>query len=168
MSAPVSVNPVLDDTGQYADKNQNGPVWFLAGTIGDQNKTAYRTCSIPRQNAVLFPVINYLRTSEPGFKNDLELAKHVEKDIDDIVVNEATVDGEEVSIFRVKSIPHVFRLIVTEENKLDIPIGASIAAADGYWVFIKSLAAGEHKINFHGSCSGGIKNAAAQYRITVG
>jgi len=165
LSVPIPVNPVLDNTGQYADKNQHDPVWFLAGTIGDENKVAHRTCIIPKQKAVLFPVINYIRTSEFRFKTDIELANHVQKDIDDIVINEAIVDGQEVPIFRIKSEPHIFNLIVREENKFDIPVGTTRASADGYWVFIKSLSIGQHKVYFHGSCSGGIRNASAQYQI---
>ncbi len=44
LSIPIPFNPVLDDTGQHADRNQHDPVWFLAGTIGDENKVAHRTC----------------------------------------------------------------------------------------------------------------------------
>ncbi len=167
LSVPISLNPVLDNTGQYADKNQTGPVWFLAGTIGDENKIAYRTCIIPKKKSVLFPVINYIHTWEPKFKTNIELANHVQKDIDDIVVNEATIDGQEVSIFRVRSDPQIFDLRVKEENKLDIPVGNTLASADGFWVFVKSLDIGQHNINFHGACSGGIRNAAAQYQITI-
>jgi len=165
LSAPITVNPVLDNTGQFADKNQHDPVWFLAGTIGDKNKVAHRTCIIPKQNAILFPVINYIRTPEPRFKTDIELANHVQKDIDDIVINEAMVDGQEVPIFRIKSEPRIFNLIVREENKFDIPVGTTMASADGYWVFIKSLNIGQHEVYFHGACSGGLRNASAQYQI---
>ncbi len=167
LSVPIPVNPVLDNTGQYADKNQHDSVWFLAGTIGDENKVAHRTCIIPKQTAILFPVINYIHTSDSTFKTDIELVNHVQKDIDDIVVNEAMVDGQKVPIFRVKSEPRIFSLRVREENKLGIPVGNNIASADGYWVFIKSLNKGQYEIYFHGACSGGARNASAQYQITT-
>ena len=92
---------------------------------------------------------------------------HVQKDIDDIVVNEALIDGHRVPICRVKSDPRIFNLIVREENKLEIPIGTTTASADGYWVFVKSLSSGQHEVYFHGACSGGIRNASAQYKIMV-
>jgi hypothetical protein len=165
LSVPIPVNPVLDNTGQYADQNQHDPVWFLAGTIGDENKVAHRTCIIPKQQAILFPVINYIHIRAPSFKTDIELANHVQKDIDDIVVNEAMIDGQKVPIFRVKSDPRIFNLRVREENKLEIPVGSTMASADGYWVFIKSLNIGRHEVYFHGACSGGIRNASARYQI---
>jgi hypothetical protein len=167
LSIPIPLNPVLDDTGQYANQNQNGSVWFLAGTIGDENKTAHRACIIPKHKAILFPVINYIHTSDPKFNTNIELVNHVQKDIDDIIINEAIVDGYQVPVYRVKSEPRLFNLIVKEENKLEIPLGLSTAAADGYWVFLKNLNTGKHDINFRGACSGGLRNAAAQYQIII-
>lgn len=167
LSSPISNNPVLDDTGQYADINQSGPVWFLAGTIGDENKVAHRTCNIPGEKAILFPVINYVYTYEPRFRTDSELVRYVTTDIDDIVIKHAIVDGNIVPSHRVQGEPSIFSLKVKEENKLDIPVGINQAAADGYWVFLKPLAKGEHEIYFHGACSGGIRNATANYQITI-
>lgn len=167
LSVPMPVNPLLDNTGQYADRNQHYPVWFLAGTIGDENKVSHRTCTIPTQTPILFPVINYIRTTEPRFKSNSEMVNHVQKDIDDIVINEAVIDGHSVPSYRVNSNPCLFRLSVKEKNKLDIPVGTTIASADGYWVFIKSLNCGQHDVYFHGACSGGIRNASARYQITV-
>ena len=34
LSLPVEINPVKDLTGKNCATNQNGPVWFLAGTVG--------------------------------------------------------------------------------------------------------------------------------------
>jgi hypothetical protein len=166
-SVPVPINPVLDDTGQHGSINQNGPVWFLAGTIGDDKKAAHRICSIPTGKALLFPVINFIYTNEPKFKTDSDLVDHVTKDIDDIVIKQAAVDGTMIPIYRVPAEPQTFYLKVKEDNKMDIPIGISKAAADGYWVFLKPLAKGEHEIYFHGACSGGIRNATANYQITI-
>jgi hypothetical protein len=52
------VNPIVDNTGKHAGINQGGPVWFLAGTPGD-NKIPIRKCIVPYGKALLFPVINY-------------------------------------------------------------------------------------------------------------
>ena len=51
-------NPLLDDTGEHSFVNQNGPVWFLAGTFGE-GKCPKRKCAIPAGKAILFPVINF-------------------------------------------------------------------------------------------------------------
>lgn len=170
LSSPISINPLLDDTGEHADINQNGPVWFLAGTIGCENKVAHRTCSIPSGKAVLFPVINYVYTCdvlESKFVTNSELVEHVVKDIDDIIVRDAILDGKAVPVYRVHSEPPTFPLVIKDENKLNIPIGINNASADGYWVFLQPLAEGEHQISFHGACSGGIRNSAASYHLKV-
>jgi hypothetical protein len=165
LSIPMPNNPVLDDTGKYAAINQSGPVWFLAGTIGDENKIAHRRCYIPAEKAILFPIINYIYTFEPKFNNDSELVKYVASDIDDIVTKETVVDGKTIPPYRVTGEPSIFILEIKERNKLDIPLGINKAAADGYWVFLKPVPRGEHEIRFQGACSGGIRKAAANYHI---
>jgi hypothetical protein len=57
-------------------------------------------------------------------------------------------------------------LIESEE----VPKGAKTidkAASDGYWIFLKHLSKGEHRIFFAGSCSSGIRNVRATYNVTV-
>lgn len=166
LSIAESNNPVLDNSGENAHLNQNHKVWFLAGTIGDDNVIAHRTCIVPKGKHIMFPIINYIYTEDRPF-NEMEVINHVKNDIDDIVVKEASIDGYRVPIYRVKSDPFLFNLKVTEENKFGIRVGEIDACADGYWVFIKSLSEGAHEIKFHGACSGGIRNAAANYSIRI-
>jgi hypothetical protein len=166
LSIPISINPVLDETGKYAGINQQSKVWFLAGTIGDENKVAHRSCVIPKGKAILFPVINYIFTDE-FLCSGIDLIKHVQKDIDDIVVREAIVNGYRIPTHRVKSEPLLFKLKVDEENKLGIPVGTTMASADGYWVFLKPLNDGKYDLHFHGACSGGLRNASAHYQIMI-
>jgi hypothetical protein len=170
LSAPISANPVLDDTGQFADTDQEGPVWFLAGTVGDLNKIANRKCIIPKGKAVLFPVINYICThnsSESELVSASDLVRLTARDIDDITVRDVMVDGELITAYRISSEPKLFRLTISSENILKIPSGLNEAAADGYWVFLGPMECGRHSIGFHGACAGGARNAAANYDITI-
>src|SRR5438093_7134593 len=57
VSFEPSVNPLLDNSGTYCNSGQSGPVWFLAGNFGG---TTTRTCTIPANTALLYPVINSL------------------------------------------------------------------------------------------------------------
>jgi hypothetical protein len=151
-ATPKNINPILDETGEYASIDQNGPVWFLAGTAGE-NKSIRRTCSIPSEKSILFPVINYEMNpiEKPELKTKSELIKH----------------GISMPIYRVRSDPPVFPLTINEHNGFGIPGGYTNATADGYWVFLKSLPQGEHNIYFHGSCSGGIRNVTATYALRI-
>jgi hypothetical protein len=166
---PAKTNPGSDKTGENAGINQVEPnVWFLAGTIG--GNTVARKCLIPKERAILFPVINYeMNTFErPELKTELQLLKHVTQDQDDIVNLDAVVDGQRIPIFRVRSDPTFFYITAPEDNAMEIPFGATAyATADGFWVFLKPLPSGEHTIYFFGSCSNGTRNVKANYRITI-
>jgi len=64
IAIPSEINPLLDETGDNCDVNQQGPVWFLVGTPGDTtigNLTtgdAERDCVIPEGKKILFPIFN--------------------------------------------------------------------------------------------------------------
>ena len=167
-STPKSNNPVYDQTGQNAHVNQAGPVWFLAGTFGE-NRIVRRSCTIPYGKAVLFPVINYEinNLENPSLKTNLDLINNVIEDINDIVKKDVIIDGKLIPVFRVQSDPQTFTLKISEGVDTDFPSGVTTAAADGYWVFLKPLSIGMHKIYFHGSCSGGARNSTAEYNISV-
>ena len=167
-SAPKAVNPLLDDTGVNAGINQEGPVWFLAGTFGE-NKIPKRKCRVPREKAILFPVINYEMNEleNPKIKTGPDLIRHVIEDINDITIKEVTIDGQMVPIYRIQSDPPIFSLSINDDNCIGVSGGITKAAADGYWVFLRPLSMGQHHIYFHGACAGGIRNASADYHLTV-
>ena len=89
LSIPKKNNPLLDDIGCFADVGQNGPVWFIAGTLGE-NKLPRRACTIPSSKAVLFPVINYETDviQDPELVDEIDLVEHVSQDMDDIITKE--------------------------------------------------------------------------------
>src|SRR3954470_4456879 len=55
LQAPVVTNPLLDTTGHFANVNNNGPVFFIAGSQGG---AVTRSFSVPAGKPVLFPLIN--------------------------------------------------------------------------------------------------------------
>ncbi|WP_307813409.1 hypothetical protein [Streptomyces sp. N35] len=55
LSAPDELSPVRDETGEHAAWNQPDDLWFLAGTYGGK---VVRTCAIPADRPVFFPVFN--------------------------------------------------------------------------------------------------------------
>ena len=51
LGIPAAENPILDETGEFADVDQSGSVWFLAGNFGGTTEPHnHHTC---RQSAVL-------------------------------------------------------------------------------------------------------------------
>lgn len=169
VSIPIERNPALDYVGQNSGANQTAPVWFLAGTFGE-NKRPIRKCTVPRNMAFFFPIINYEinQLEDSSLKSDQEMISHVVDDINDIIKKVVTVDGNNIPAYRVQSSPEVFYLNLGPSNCLGLKPGLVKVAADGYWAFLKPLSIGEHEIFFHGSCSGGIRNSTAQYFLSVG
>jgi hypothetical protein len=169
VAIPANKNPGADETGENAGIDQFHPnVWFLAGTFG--GKSVERECLIPKKRAILIPVINYeMNTLEkPELKTESELIRHVIEDQNDIMNLDAVVDGQKISIYRIRSDPPFFSITAPEDNAVQIPLGGTTSAtADGFWVFLKPLPPGEHSIYFSGSCSSGIRNVKANYRITI-
>jgi hypothetical protein len=168
VSSPFEVNPIVDDTGKNGSTNQTGPVWFLAGTLGE-NKLPIRRCVIPFGKGLLFPVINYEtnQLEEPKLTTEKAMVKHVVDDINDIIRKVAIIDGINIPTYRIQSSPKVFCLNVSNDNWLGIVPGKIKTAADGYWVFLKPLDIGRHEIFFHGSCSGGTRNSTARYFLNI-
>lgn len=167
LSLPRDQNPITDITGEYASRNQRGPVWFLAGTFGG---TAERTCEIPAEKAIFFPIsCNETSYAEcPNFKTEAELRAFAKADIDQVKTLMATVDGQRLpssDLRRVRS--PMFDLALPEENVLGVAAGNTRSASDGYWVFLKPLPVGRHEIHFYSSCRIGIQLIESRYHLTV-
>ena len=164
---PKDQNPITDTTGENASHNQRGPVWFLAGTFGG---LAERTCEIPAEKAIFFPIsCNETSFAEcPNFKTEAELRAFAKADIDQVKTIMATVDGQRLpnsDLRRLESPP--FELTLPEGNVLGAPPGKTKSNSDGYWVFLKSLPVGRHEIHFFSSCRIGTQWIEAWYHLTV-
>lgn len=172
LSIPKLVNPAFDKSGEYANVNQKrGEVWFLAGKVGDENADLpERSCEVPRSHSILFPVINCEVNSLelPELTSHRDLVDHVSKDENSIILKECVLDNITVPVQRVKSDPSVFEVKIDPDNPYNVyGGGVTIAAADGYWVFLKPLPVGNHDISFRGSCENGRLNSGATYHLQV-
>lgn len=149
-SIPKDQNPIIDKTGENCSKGQDGPVWYLAGTTGDTSH-AHRSCIIPREKSILFPIIvsQFSRSEKPTMTHR-ELVRYAAKDIDQASFLEVIIDNlhlTDLSKYRVQS---YFNLDLVEGNIWDIKPGPTMAASDGFWVFLKPLRVGRHTVNFQG------------------
>ena len=173
LSTPKSVNPVIDESGDYAHVNQPpNNVWFLAGKLADDEdkKLPNRFCRIPNGRSILFPVINCEANSleYPELQTDQDLIERVKRDEDTIIKKECYVDGKSIPPQRVKSDPPIFELRLNEDNAISVKGGGNTyASADGYWIFLKPLPTGEHIISFQGSCEYGKLHSGAKYRLEI-
>lgn len=171
LSTPKKINPVVDESGDLAGVNQlSDHVWFLAGKFGSEDQLfPDRRCTVPFGRSVLFPVINCLASplEYPELKTEQQLIDHVMNDENSIVKKDCFVNDNMIDVMRVRSDPLVFSLTIDSDNAIGVEGGKTIASADGYWVFLKPLPAGDYIVRFAGACENGRLNSGAHYKIRI-
>lgn len=181
LSIPTGQNPQLDPSGQYCMVGQRGPLWFLAGTFNGD--TVPRTCSVPEDKTLFFPVANAININSPdvcGSPPENEPVKDL-RAMSKATVDGATdlsvqVDGRPVNrlIQRVQS--QVFEVALPEDNVFDALCGGpgsvpatvySPAVDDGYYVTVGPLKRGTHTIHIQATAGPGGVNEDVTYKLTV-
>lgn len=156
---PYDLNPANDSSGAFAGNNQShNAVFFLAGAV---NRRAKRKVTIPKNKAILFPIITTVDSEieRPGSSlNDLQ--KFCQNDGDDMISLEVAINrGTKTEIILWTGELYRYRIFSEEidldmvQNNLFTREGRKCkAAADGYWCFIKenSLPKGENTLWFRG------------------
>jgi hypothetical protein len=136
-------------------------VWFLAGTFGGD---ASRKCRIPLGKSLFFPLINDLISfaTDPHLRNESELRMYAKADLDETSIppTRANVDGFEIpNIERYRVQTRVFDIALPPRKPNSTEAGSwfssripvtTRAVSDGYWVFLKPLRNGLHRIEFVG------------------
>jgi hypothetical protein len=163
VSIPQPSNPAADATGKNCGLNQNGPVWFLAGTTGG---SAERTCTLPAGKAILFPIIN----SEcdflgyPNVKTELGLVSCAKADPDRTTNLQATIDGVDLrQLEKYRIISQPFNVTFPSNNLFGSPVGTTTMVSDGFWVFLQPLAIGQHELHFSGLTPGNPTTGTANF-----
>jgi hypothetical protein len=162
LSIPAADNPLADATGANCMLGQRGADWFLAGTFGVTSAT--RTCSIPAESVLFFPVANLVAFDTPNAcgQDSTPLPsgfyRAIAADFVNGVVNaSATLDGQPVgSLQRVQS--KVFSVAIPADNLFaaacapygGLPAGVySPAVDDGIYARLNPLAVGSHTLHIH-------------------
>ena len=174
MSFPVDENPGTDTTGEDCSKGDFGDTFFLAGIFGGK---AERECRITEGQDILIPIVNTICATISGETVESLLAQCAEiteqtrnlkliidrNQVRNLEDNRVTVE----SLFTVSDLP--------ENNLFGLSAGSSVdAVADGYWVLLEGLSAGEHDITIfgiqHGQLSSGDKwdvKSQVTYHLTI-
>lgn len=162
LSIPTPVNPLLDVTGENCMVGQHGPVWFLAGFFS--GGTGRRTCSVPDDKSLFFPVANSINFNTPNVCGQdatnvpvRELRQLSASSIAGVTTVSAELDGKRIQhVRRIRS--EVFAVALPENNVFDTPckdlsnVPAGIyspAVDDGFYVSLDPLEAGSHRLHFH-------------------
>lgn len=157
-------DPLTDPTGAAANRDQSGPVFFVAGTAGGG---AVRTFTVPADRYLLIPLLNAeLSQLELGdfSLTEAQVRAEVNGLADLIDELHASIDGVPVpNLFDYREESPAFEYFAAPNNVIGVPTGDSgIAVADGYWLMLAPIPVGEtHTINFGGAVT------AFDFRIDV-
>jgi len=148
MGLPLEGHPFLDTPDFDVTEGQTGDVWFLASVFG----TVERTCTIPADTALFVGMVNVETSSLEGVPTEAEQEATSIFFADHILDISCTLDGVPVAdldAFRFLSPQFSFSApspwIFGETG------GTGTAVADGYYVFLKPLAPGEHVLEIEGA-----------------
>lgn len=173
MASPEEINPVRDITGKNCAVGQMGNVWFLAGGFGSSKIS--RTCTIPADKYVFFPVVNmsYWSKSENNGSTCKTAISNAAMNNDTALDLFVELDGiamSDVKSYRAKTKEcfNIFERVPKEFG----PYNAFPSASDGFWILLKPLSKGSHTIKFRGrynQASGAFGRMVQdiEYQITV-
>lgn len=186
MAIPPADNPLDDDTGANCGVDQKGPIWYLAGTTGG---FAERECTIPEGKRILFPIINTfcseltdadlikllleIPENEPIPPSQLKsgLISCAEFFMDQVDILEVSIDGQDVTNLEESRVQSpLFKIVYPEDNVFGVTANTGIpqkSIADGFWVLLDGLEAGEHTIEFKGGISSFPFETGVLYHITI-
>jgi hypothetical protein len=149
-SIPKDIHPAIDTVGVHSSINQTDPdLWFLAGSFGNI-EPIIRRCTIPSGRSIVFPIVEKEDSfsEDTDLKTESDLIKRCTHAMDLVVHMEASLDGQIIESQRVLS--QVFDLFFPANNVYDVPPGKTRSVCDGYWIFLKPLTSGKHRVRFMG------------------
>ena len=170
MALPYSTGPINDPTGAACASGQQGDLWFLAGTAGG---SAERTCDVPADRQLVFPLLNWFCAFFPElYPDDEAVAQGVSEMVGAIGslpdgVCELTLKLDGVDLLADLDAANdlfgytddVFEVEANDDHFASAEgfAGGTIPAITaGYYVRIKPLAPGDHVLEFGGSlCTDG-------------
>jgi hypothetical protein len=167
LGIPAAENPVLDPTGEFADVDQAGPVWFLAGTLGDPTPLE-RTITVPVGKAVFFPLVSFVYWGPDDLPVAIEVAEllgvdpaHLsDEELLRLLANFSLVELSELRLtidgVEIENLESYFAdspgFSIEDDDLLDDfgfpPDGHELFVTAGYWIMLAPLPPGEHTLDF--------------------
>lgn len=149
---PFATNPAADPTGEFANLNQSGPVFFVAGSFG--GPTEPRSFNVPAGKYLLVPLINYVFWAPEDGADEAEVRALAASNVDTVVSPYFELDGNVLANpeshreatpsggFTLNFAPLLDEIGLSPMDRL--------AVADGYWVMLEPLSRGTHTLRFGG------------------
>lgn len=151
-NSPADTSPIMDETGAWAGVDNDGSVFFLAGSfVGDVT----RDVTVDAGTPILVPILNqltfqYVGPGEKGAANQAQ-AEWM-KSVSDLFLE---VDGAAVRNLQADLVRTSWFGGEIQEGSLFESFGftGDLANANsvGYWSLLDGLAVGDHTIHFGGT-----------------
>jgi hypothetical protein len=141
-SIPEPVHPREHPSEQNCKVGQQGPVWFLADLLSGRQE---RTCTIPASKSILVSLVGgFCGADSPGVTDDNSL-RQCAKAGDDYATMQVTLDGKEIKNINQNRIQYGPFMITYGNNNIYKHKPVTVKGyLDGYYLFLKPLAAGQH------------------------
>jgi hypothetical protein len=168
--SPAATNPILDTDGSFANVDNNGPVFFVAGTfLNNPYPVVTRTFDVPADKPILIAVLEAADAeccgsppTIPGWTGTP--AALVNKVIAGfpgrVRTMFASMDGTSVpNLNSYLERTGIFSMGVVQDGSLLSEFGYQVgdeafpAGASGYYVMVQGLTSGQHVLDFGGSAS---------------
>jgi hypothetical protein len=166
LSIPLSENPANDGIGKNAGQKQNGAVWYLAGTKESTVGKVHRTCTVPSDKAIFFPILccHSSFAVKRHLKDEADLLSHATCVTDRMIRLELEIRSEFLNSLKLEKLhtgylskyrisSPIFDMTLPSDNLFYGNRGYTKAASDGYWIFLKPMSQGRNqklKIDFSG------------------
>ena len=152
LALPVENHPFIDIADIDVAAGQSGNVWFLASPFG----TVEGTVTIPAGKALFIGMINIEASSleTPPFYGATEAEQRaIANSFADLIVNvSCSIDGNTVpSIDRFRVESPQFEFTAPTPWIFGPTGGTGTSVADGYYVMVAPLSAGQHTIQYSGA-----------------
>jgi hypothetical protein len=156
---PQSQNILFDETGarvMNGISNANSNVLFLGGVFNESH-TAVRTATIPAGKTLFFPILNaqFDTVGTPmSVAERTQLLSEALQTAKDLMV---TVDDSVITNIKAYRAPgELFSYTTIENNISGYPAGIAVndVVSDGFYLAIKPLSKGQHKLQFSGTLPG--------------
>jgi hypothetical protein len=169
MAIPASKSPDPDTTGKYCAEDQSGPVWYLPSD--GNGGTIVRTCTIPTGKAVLIEVaITWCDTAEGDGNTFADLSSCAKGYADGTTQADFTLDGVHLTnlLTRYRFATSLFTFKYLADSLLQVSgPGVTKAVANGLFVILGPLAAGQHTVEAQGVNASLGWSGDVTYHLTV-
>jgi hypothetical protein len=179
-------SPIADPTGERCDVSQEDGVWYLAGTFGGPVE---RTCSIPADQYLYFPLVNrFCIEPDATIDDEKAMAALVEFGVGYFAANRAAtceltlrLDGDDLLSPKLGVLDHALYTDVLKPFETDIDPdnwatqfgfdgGPTPMITDGHYALLNPLLPGDHVLEFGGTLCNGDDidfETFATYHLTV-